>query len=234
MPEVSFDGPIAGNCCCNGVFARHGIAAGSGAEGPPQHQSYYQKLMPTIQQAGKLSVRERDKRFGPAITSAFDLATMTRLAVGPTWKWFSPAQQARPRKPLPVSSLRTMRLRSGLFGRSLCRRSADHAGVPRRRRDCQDQDCAVWRSRREHQLSGPRQTRHRCVSQWHDKRSGDPPRRICVDPCRRRCRWSGQTVAGTNANSSQPVNLQNSCAGTLTALGLPLRWRDCSFQLCRA
>ena len=57
-------------------------------------QTYYQELMPTIQQAGRLSVRERDKRFGPAITAAFDLATMTRLAVGPAWKSFSPAQQA--------------------------------------------------------------------------------------------------------------------------------------------
>src|SRR5262249_46005677 len=47
-------------------------------------QTYYQQLMPTIQQAGRLSVRERDKRFTPAIMSAFDLATMTRLAVGPT------------------------------------------------------------------------------------------------------------------------------------------------------
>jgi len=57
-------------------------------------QSYYQQLMPTIQQAGRLSVRERDKRFTPAISSAFDLATMARLAVGPAWQSFSPAQQA--------------------------------------------------------------------------------------------------------------------------------------------
>ena len=57
-------------------------------------QTYYQELMPTIQQAGRLSVRERDKRFAPAITTFFDLATMTRLAVGPPWKSFSPAQQA--------------------------------------------------------------------------------------------------------------------------------------------
>src|SRR5260370_25136629 len=57
-------------------------------------QTYYQELMPTIQQAGRLSVRERDKRFRPAITAAFDLATMTRLAVGPAWKSFTPAQQA--------------------------------------------------------------------------------------------------------------------------------------------
>ena len=57
-------------------------------------QTYYQELMPTIQQAGRLTVRERDKRFAPAITSAFDLATMSRLTVGPPWKTFSPAQQA--------------------------------------------------------------------------------------------------------------------------------------------
>jgi phospholipid transport system substrate-binding protein len=57
-------------------------------------QTYYQELMPTIRQAGRLTVRERDKRFAPAITGAFDLATMTRLAVGPPWKSFSPAQQA--------------------------------------------------------------------------------------------------------------------------------------------
>jgi phospholipid transport system substrate-binding protein len=56
-------------------------------------QDYYQQLMPTIQQAGRLSVVERDKRFAPAITAAFDLATMTRLAVGPAWKSFTPAQQ---------------------------------------------------------------------------------------------------------------------------------------------
>ena len=57
-------------------------------------QSYYQQLLPTIQQAGRLSVRERDQRFGPAISSAFDLGTMTRLAVGPAWNGFSGAQQA--------------------------------------------------------------------------------------------------------------------------------------------
>jgi len=33
--------------------------------------------MPTISQAWRVSVRERDKRFAPAITAAFDLPTMT-------------------------------------------------------------------------------------------------------------------------------------------------------------
>jgi phospholipid transport system substrate-binding protein len=61
-------------------------------------QSYYQQLLPTIQQAGKLSVRDRDRRFAPAISSAFDLATMTRLAVGSAWSSFSGAQQAAVRE----------------------------------------------------------------------------------------------------------------------------------------
>jgi phospholipid transport system substrate-binding protein len=57
-------------------------------------ETYYQQLMPTIQQAGRLSVRERDKRFTPVITAVFDIPTMARLAVGPPWKGFSPDQQA--------------------------------------------------------------------------------------------------------------------------------------------
>jgi phospholipid transport system substrate-binding protein len=66
-----------------------------GASAAAAHiETYYQELMPTIRQAAKLTVRERDKRFAPAITSAFDLPMMTRLAVGPPWRNFSPAQQS--------------------------------------------------------------------------------------------------------------------------------------------
>jgi phospholipid transport system substrate-binding protein len=56
-------------------------------------QTYYQQLMPTIQQAGRLSVRERSTRFMPVITAVFDVPTMARLAVGPAWKGFSAEQQ---------------------------------------------------------------------------------------------------------------------------------------------
>jgi phospholipid transport system substrate-binding protein len=61
-------------------------------------ETYYQQLMPTLRQAGQLGVRERDRRFAPAITSAFDIATMTRLATGPAWNSFSGAQQAAVRE----------------------------------------------------------------------------------------------------------------------------------------
>jgi phospholipid transport system substrate-binding protein len=60
-------------------------------------QTYYQQLMPTIQQAARLSVRERDKRFTPVFAAVFDIPTMTRLAVGPAWKSFSAEQQAAAR-----------------------------------------------------------------------------------------------------------------------------------------
>jgi phospholipid transport system substrate-binding protein len=57
-------------------------------------EAYYQQLMPTLRAAGQLGVRERDRRFSPAITSAFDIGTMARLASGPAWGKFSGAQQA--------------------------------------------------------------------------------------------------------------------------------------------
>jgi phospholipid transport system substrate-binding protein len=57
-------------------------------------QTYYQQLMPTIQQAARLSVRERDRRFTPVFAAVFDMPTMTRLAVGTAWKTFSAEQQA--------------------------------------------------------------------------------------------------------------------------------------------
>src|SRR5580658_1574470 len=57
-------------------------------------QTYYQQLMPTIQQAARLSVRERDSRFTPVFAAVFDIPTMTRLAVGPPWRGFSAEQQA--------------------------------------------------------------------------------------------------------------------------------------------
>ena len=61
-------------------------------------QAYYQQLLPTLQQADRLSVRERDRRFGPAINAAFDLAAMTRYAAGSAWSTFSPSQQAAVRE----------------------------------------------------------------------------------------------------------------------------------------
>ena len=80
------------------LWAPTGSLAESSSPAARHIEAYYQQLMPTLQAAGSLSVRERDQRFGPAITSAFDIGTMTRLATGPAWSSFSGAQQAAVRE----------------------------------------------------------------------------------------------------------------------------------------
>jgi phospholipid transport system substrate-binding protein len=81
------------------AFSGSAPARAQGLSPAARHiESYYQQLLPTIKQAGSLSVRERDRRFAPAITSVFDLGGMARLAVGPAWSSFSPSQQAAVRE----------------------------------------------------------------------------------------------------------------------------------------
>jgi phospholipid transport system substrate-binding protein len=70
------------------------LAAQTPNESVAKIEAYYQQLMPTIQQAARLSVVERDRRFTPVFTAVFDIPTMTRLAVGPSWREFSAQQQA--------------------------------------------------------------------------------------------------------------------------------------------
>jgi phospholipid transport system substrate-binding protein len=70
------------------------LAAETPNESVAKIETYYQQLMPTIQQAARLSVVERDRRFTPIFTAVFDIPTMTRLAVGPSWREFSAQQQA--------------------------------------------------------------------------------------------------------------------------------------------
>jgi len=70
------------------------IASPAEAQASHRIEAYYNQLMPTLRAAGQLSVRERDRRFSPAITSAFDIGTMAKLASGPAWSKFSGAQQA--------------------------------------------------------------------------------------------------------------------------------------------
>jgi phospholipid transport system substrate-binding protein len=75
-------------------FGLHSLHAQAPSAAVVKIQTYYQQLMPTIQQAARLSVRERDRRFAPVFAAVFDIPTMTRLAVGPAWRTFSAEQQA--------------------------------------------------------------------------------------------------------------------------------------------
>lgn len=94
LPSISFFAVVMALL----LWAPAAALAESSSPAARHIEAYYQQLMPTLRAAGSLSVRQRDQRFGPAITSAFDIGTMTRLAAGPAWSGFSGAQQAAVRE----------------------------------------------------------------------------------------------------------------------------------------
>ncbi len=55
---------------------------------------FYDTLLTVMQQADKLGIRGRYDKLAPAIRTTFDLAAMTRIAVGPGWNSISSEQQA--------------------------------------------------------------------------------------------------------------------------------------------
>ncbi len=92
--RLSLSTPSSRSCSPFSPWARSLSPAEAQSAAARRIEAYYAQLMPTLKAAGQLSVRERDRRFGPAITSAFDIGTMARLASGPAWSKFSGAQQA--------------------------------------------------------------------------------------------------------------------------------------------
>jgi len=61
-------------------------------------KSYYARLVATMRAASGLSIKARYDRLAPILASAFDFATMTRIAVGPAWSKASAAQQSQLRE----------------------------------------------------------------------------------------------------------------------------------------
>jgi phospholipid transport system substrate-binding protein len=57
-------------------------------------RSFYSTLLATMHRGPELGQDGRYQALAPAIRQSFDLAAMTRLAVGPAWSRLSPAQQA--------------------------------------------------------------------------------------------------------------------------------------------
>ncbi len=58
-------------------------------------RGFYVTLLDTMQHAEELGQKGRYDALAPAIRRSFDLPAMARLAVGPRWAEFSPAQQQR-------------------------------------------------------------------------------------------------------------------------------------------
>jgi phospholipid transport system substrate-binding protein len=58
-------------------------------------ESYYASLLPVVRAARGLGVAERARRISPAVLGAFDVGTMTRLAVGAAWSRFSASERSQ-------------------------------------------------------------------------------------------------------------------------------------------
>ncbi|HVH81401.1 MAG TPA: ABC transporter substrate-binding protein [Stellaceae bacterium] len=56
-------------------------------------QRFYDALLAVMKEAKHLSFEQRYQRLAPAVNQAYNLPLMSRLAVGPDWARFSPAQQ---------------------------------------------------------------------------------------------------------------------------------------------
>lgn len=58
-----------------------------------QIRAFYDALLSAMKQADQLGVRGRYDKLAPVIRATFDLAAMTRIAVGPDWTSIPPEQQ---------------------------------------------------------------------------------------------------------------------------------------------
>jgi phospholipid transport system substrate-binding protein len=56
-------------------------------------RAFYDALLGVMKQADKLGIRGRYDKLAPTVRSTFDLAAMTRIAVGPEWNSIPPEQQ---------------------------------------------------------------------------------------------------------------------------------------------
>lgn len=57
-------------------------------------ERFHAALIGVMRDAQRLGVRGRFDRLAPVMAQSFDLAAMTRIAVGPPWTGFTPADQA--------------------------------------------------------------------------------------------------------------------------------------------
>lgn len=80
------------------VAAAVGPVANAAAASDPaadRVEAFNKALLDTMKQGKTLGAQGRFRKLQPAVEQAFDLPTMTRVAVGPSWSTLSPADQAR-------------------------------------------------------------------------------------------------------------------------------------------
>jgi phospholipid transport system substrate-binding protein len=74
-----------------------GFRGARAAEGPAGAAAvirrFYDALLSVMKEAKRLTFDQRYQRLSPVISQVYNLALMSRLAVGPAWGQFQPAQQ---------------------------------------------------------------------------------------------------------------------------------------------
>jgi phospholipid transport system substrate-binding protein len=74
-------------------FAPVGVAA-QGADPATGIDGLYGALLDTMKQAKQLGIKGRYEKLAPILYKAYDMAAMSRVAVGQSWEAFDPAHQA--------------------------------------------------------------------------------------------------------------------------------------------
>jgi phospholipid transport system substrate-binding protein len=75
------------------IAVNRAMAAESGAGPTAVIQRFYDALLAEMKEAKRLTFDQRYQRLAPAVTQTYNLPLMSRLAVGPAWANFPPAQQ---------------------------------------------------------------------------------------------------------------------------------------------
>ena len=74
-----------------GIFAKSGATLTAGPQ--DNVRSFYATLLATMKDGRTLGQSGRYARLAPVVDRVFDVSSMTRLAIGPTWATLSPARQ---------------------------------------------------------------------------------------------------------------------------------------------
>ena len=78
-----------------GLAARPTRGQGDGEDPATSRiRGFYDSLLAVMKQADRLGIEGRYKKLAPVIGATFDLAAMTRIAVGPEWNTISPQLQS--------------------------------------------------------------------------------------------------------------------------------------------
>ena len=83
----------AGVGVAGSVATNRAVAAATVDPAAARITDFYAALLESMKSAQQLSIKTRYDKLEPAVRAAFDLAAMTRIAVGPAWTSAKPDQQ---------------------------------------------------------------------------------------------------------------------------------------------